>query len=153
MSPRASDRSLLRDRRGATALEFAFVGSAFVMLMLGVVELGRYYFTVQSVRLLAGEAARKAITQLNGTLVGGGACSTAAVTGTNGVTLVNNLLSVTPLLRQANWTSDPVVTATCPGAAGTTGTVSVSLSYRFNFIVSFLPAGNLAITDSTRLNF
>ena len=154
MSSRASDRALLRDRRGATALEFAVVGSAFIMLMFGVVELGRYYFTVQSVRLLAGEAARRAITQINGPLVGGSACSTAAVTGSNGVTLVNNLLTLTPLLRQANWASNPAITATCPGAGvGSVGSVNVSLNYRFNFIVRFLPAGNLNITDSTRLNF
>ena len=117
MSSRASSRrSLRRDRRGVTAVEFAFVGGAFIMLMLGVIECGRYYITVQSVRLITGEAARKAITQLNSTIVGGSACSTGAVTGSNGVTLVNSLLTLTPLLNSANWTTAPSITASCPAS-------------------------------------
>jgi len=154
MSSRASSRrSLRRDRRGVTAVEFAFVGGAFIMLMLGVIECGRYYITLQSVRLITGEAARKAITQLNSTIVGGSACSTGAVTGSNGVTLVNSLLTLTPLLNSANWTTAPSITASCPAGAGGVGSVNVSLGYRFNFIVRFLPSGNLTISDSTRLSF
>jgi Flp pilus assembly protein TadG len=145
-------RSLWRDRRGATAVEFAFVGSIFIMLMFGVVEYGRYYISVQSVRLITGEAARRAITQLNATIVGGAACNAGAVSGSNGTTLVNSLLTLTPLLNPANWNSTSI-TATCPTSAGAVGTVTVVLSYRFNFIVRFLPSGNLTISDRTTLSF
>ena len=150
MSSRVSSRrSLRRDRRGVTALEFAFVGGAFIMLMLGVIECGRYYFTVQSVRLLTGEVARKAITQLNAGIVNGGGCGSV-----NGPVLIESLTSLTPLLNEpvADWPTKSVAVV-CPSGAGGVGTVRVDLSYRFNFIVRFLPSGNLTISDSTRLSF
>ena len=150
MSSRASSRrSLRRDRRGVTAVEFAFVGGAFIMLMLGVIECGRYYITVQSVRLLTGEVARKAITQMNSGIVNGGGCGTL-----DGPTLVASVIGLTPLLTQANVTSSVSMSpSTCAASAGGVVSVSVSLSYPFNFIVGFLPSGNLTISDSTSLSF
>lgn len=54
-------RSIWRNRHGATALEYAMVFPAFAFLLLGTIELGRYFITVQMVNTVAAEAARVAL--------------------------------------------------------------------------------------------
>lgn len=50
------------DRRGVTALEFALVGPAFLLLVLGVVEVSRILSTQQLLDMAAREASRAGIT-------------------------------------------------------------------------------------------
>ena len=53
-------RSLIKNQKGATAIEFAFVALPFFMLMIGILELGMYYAsatvmegaTVQAARII-----------------------------------------------------------------------------------------------------
>ena len=47
------------DRRGATAVEFAFVAAPFFLLVLGVVTTGMHYFTMSSLEHGVEMAARK----------------------------------------------------------------------------------------------
>jgi hypothetical protein len=69
-------------RSGATSLETALVLLAFLMLLLGVIDVARYLFALQSLDDLANRAVRAGIA--SDTLVlghGGSACPLAATAG------------------------------------------------------------------------
>jgi Flp pilus assembly protein TadG len=51
-------KALLADRRGAAALEFAFVSTALMLLVFGVMEMGRMLWTRQALQGAAAETAR-----------------------------------------------------------------------------------------------
>jgi len=60
-------RRALRDRRGLAAVEFALVGLALMMLLLGSMDLARWFFATESLRTVAADTARAAlIAGLNG---------------------------------------------------------------------------------------
>ncbi len=49
------------DETGTTAIEFAFVGTIFLVLVLSVIEMGRYFFTWNSLQYAIEQAARYAL--------------------------------------------------------------------------------------------
>lgn len=51
-------KRLLRDRRGVAALEFAIVGVAFVMLLLGTIQIGLLWWTKNGLQTAAMLTAR-----------------------------------------------------------------------------------------------
>lgn len=51
-------RSILKDRRGVTAIEFGFVALPFFMLVIGIMELGMYYTTATVLESATVQAAR-----------------------------------------------------------------------------------------------
>lgn len=53
-----------RQRRAATAVEFAFVAMVFFMFMMGVFEFARYLFTQQLLNNAAREGARYAVVNI-----------------------------------------------------------------------------------------
>ena len=55
---RAAALRLLRARRGETALEFALIGSVFILLLLAPVEFGLMIWTGSSLQEVAAETAR-----------------------------------------------------------------------------------------------
>jgi Flp pilus assembly protein TadG len=59
--------SLLRDRKGTSAVEFALLAPIFIMLFLGMAAYGIYFGASHSVQQLAADAARTAIAGLNAT--------------------------------------------------------------------------------------
>ena len=61
MSRFGTSRRLPLDKRGATPVEMAMVGSGFLLLMLGGAEVSRYYFVSESLHYLVGEVARAVI--------------------------------------------------------------------------------------------
>jgi hypothetical protein len=58
-------RKLGTDRRGTTVLEFALVSPLLIVMILGIVECGLYWFMAQSVETAAGEEARAAVARVN----------------------------------------------------------------------------------------
>lgn len=55
-------RRLLRDRRGSAAMEFGIVGTVFVLMLLGVLELGRIEAASMVLEGAAREASRYGVT-------------------------------------------------------------------------------------------
>lgn len=51
----------MRDNRGAVALEFALIAPPLLLLMFGIMDLGRLYFTAESLRSLVATAGRAEI--------------------------------------------------------------------------------------------
>jgi hypothetical protein len=51
----------MRDKRGSVALEFAFIAPPLLLLIMGIMDIGHYYFTAESLRSLVATAARAEI--------------------------------------------------------------------------------------------
>jgi Flp pilus assembly protein TadG len=54
-------------RSGAAAVEFAIVGPVFVLMLLGIVSYGGYFWLAHSVQQLANDGARSAVAGLSAT--------------------------------------------------------------------------------------
>jgi Flp pilus assembly protein TadG len=164
VSPSATDRrALLSDRRGATAVEFGLIGIIFLTLLLGVVELGRYYYTVQSVRALAADAARWSMIQSNLSLNSGSPCTTTAPTIDS--TVKTTLTARYPLIRTAQPPLEIRSLRRCyvpPVIDSATGNITspavnayvqVRVLYTFAFLVPFLPGTVPRIDETAILEF
>ncbi|SDB74469.1 TadE/TadG family type IV pilus assembly protein [Belnapia rosea] len=132
-----------RAQAGATSLEFALVGSILLSLLLGSIEMSRYMFTVELVRVAAAEAVR--LTTLRGSqnLNAG----TAACSGLSG-----NLSGAghrTPFL-DANELE--VTMSGCTTAGGIT-TVSIAVEYPFSFAVPFFGTTSRPVSETARAVF
>ena len=58
---------LTRDTSGAAAVEFAFVGPLMVVMLLGIMSYGGYFWLAHSVQQLANDGARAAVAGLSAT--------------------------------------------------------------------------------------
>lgn len=54
-------RPFRRDNKGAAAVEFAILGSVFVVMLIGILAFGLYFTVAHGVQQVAAEAARAAI--------------------------------------------------------------------------------------------
>ena len=114
------------------AVEFAASGAALFALLFGSLDLGRYYFTAQSVRELAGRVARAA----------------AIDTALQGCTAPRSLAAGIQML------SDPAKLTVCvdrPAAASGPNIVTISVSYRFSFSFWLLQDRVNSISETTRV--
>jgi len=149
-SCRAALRRLFADRRGTTAIEFGFVGLIFFTLLLGAVDIGRYQFTVQSLRDISAEAARAALIDADN-VAGQIANGTAATTETDAAlkTAVTSPANLTPFLTPSKLT---LVTARATAANGVT-TITVTATYPFQFVAPVLSGAPLTLSDSTAVSY
>ena len=140
----AFSKALRHDRRGETALQFAMVAPAFLMLLLGTMEVGRFYFTQQTVRTLAAETARQALARVGYNSVNG----TAPCPLPSGDDTVIKIAAVrkTPFLNASTATT---YTVTC-SISSSLYVISVSLTYPYTPIVPYLSFFG-AITDNTQV--
>ncbi|HJR20599.1 MAG TPA: TadE/TadG family type IV pilus assembly protein [Dongiaceae bacterium] len=54
---------LYRDQRGAAAVEFAMIAPAFFALLLGIVDVGRYMWTLNTMQYAIDDAIRAGVVQ------------------------------------------------------------------------------------------
>jgi len=134
---RAGAARALRDRRGATALEFALVGGAFVALMIGVLEVGRYMIVREAVRVAAMDAVRVAILRGSANL-NAGAAACRDLSGS-----LAGAVSGGPMLR-----ADQLLVGMsgCATAGGLTS-VTVTVSYPFAHAIPLRPAGTITLRE------
>lgn len=100
-------RSLLRERKGATAVEFALVAPALMMFMFLILDGGRMIFTKQALNELAAETARCAAIKASG-------CDADSIQ----TWAITRGRSRSQLPMYAGSTTVDVTTATCNGQAG-----------------------------------
>lgn len=119
--------------RGAVALEFAMVGSAYLVLLVCTIEVGRYAFTRVSVTAAVGEAKRVAVID---------------------PTMVGCVLPKASIASRISFLHQPDLTLciTRSTAAGIT-TATISVSYPFHFIVPLLGTAPRTITASGSAKF
>jgi Flp pilus assembly protein TadG len=125
----------LRDERGATAVEFAFILPLLIVLILGIAEFGRAF-------------------QVSGTL------SAAAREGVRVMALQNDPAAARAAVRNAATSLDPALTdaqivitpATCPQTGGSTS-VRLTINYPMPFLTDFFGSGvDLTGTGVMRCN-
>lgn len=125
-------RRLAGDQCGITAVEFALVAPAFFSLLFGVIELGRIAYTQGVVSFAAEEATRYAIVNYNIT--------------------ENEVRDLTEdcLLGINRDRIDAIVVTGPVDPVDNTRTISVEVSYNFEFLLPFLPKDDVAITGTSR---
>jgi Flp pilus assembly protein TadG len=125
----------MRDERGATAVEFAFILPLLIVLILGIAEFGRAF-------------------QVSGTL------SAAAREGVRVMALQNDPAAARAAVRNAATSLDPALTdaqivitpATCPQTGGSTS-VRLTINYPMPFLTDFFGSGvDLTGTGVMRCN-
>jgi Flp pilus assembly protein TadG len=125
----------MRDERGATAVEFAFILPLLIVLVLGIAEFGRAF-------------------QVSGTL------SAAAREGVRVMALQNDPAAARAAVRNAATSLDPALTdaqiaitpATCPQTGGSTS-VRLTINYPMPFLTDFFGSGvDLTGTGVMRCN-
>lgn len=67
VSPFPGLRRLVRDRNGASAVEFAIIAPVFILMIVGVLAYGIYFGAANSVQQIAADAARTSIAGLSAT--------------------------------------------------------------------------------------
>ena len=126
----------VRDERGASAVEFAFIVSLLVTLVLGIAEFGRAF-------------------QVQGTL------SAAAREGVRLMALQNDPAAARAAVRGAASSLDPSITdaqiqispAACPSIDGDDTSVRLTISYPMPFLTGFFGTGvDLTGTGVMRCN-
>ena len=129
-------KTRLRDERGASVVEFAFIVPLLLVLVLGIAEFGRAF-------------------QVSGTL------SAAAREGVRVMALSNDPAAARAAVRSAAPALDPAVTnaqititpASCPVSGTGTTTVRVTVTYPLPFITDFFGSGvDLTGTGVMRCN-
>ena len=130
--------------RGISSLEFSIVASVFIILLLGSMDLGRYFLTLHSLHTLTSYAARAALidsTQHNCANVCGSPVGTS------------ELDSIASVIGPVLDTSRITLNVSQATASGVT-TITVSASYQF---VPFAPVisswAGTTLSDSTQLSY
>ena len=130
----SSERSGL-GRRGATALEFALVANTLLLLLLGSIEMGRYFFVSESMRYLVGEVARATIIDPDAAWTDAKKAAIAAKT---------------PILQASDLTLTVNVNRQ---TAPATSVATVTGSYRYQFTLPYLSGLVNGIRTGVTLRF
>ena len=122
-------RRRLRDERGASAVEFAFIVPLLIVLVLGIAEFGHAF-------------------QVQGTI------SAAAREGVRAMALRNNAVDAKAVVRNAASSLDPAITdgqikiqivgstaTTCPTTGAGNTAVRLTITYPMPFLTGFFGSG------------
>ena len=136
-------RRRARADRGTTSLEFGLIGALLMAMLLGCVEVGRYMFTMESLRTATAEAVRSATIRGGANLYAGSPpCSGLAG----------------PLAFVASWAPflDPArLTIVMSGCIteGAVTTLAISAEYQFDFAIPLLGSVNARMTETAQAMF
>jgi hypothetical protein len=117
-----------RSRAGATSVEFALVAWPFLALLIGSMELGRFFITQHSLRTLTSEAARSAMVNCAGYA---GTCPSATA-----IPAQQTLWDKVPFLTYSQTGSS--LTARQTKDSNGIRTITVRVEYPFAFVLSAL---------------
>lgn len=152
MRPFESARRLRRDRRGVSTLEFAIVALLLFTLILGAIDLARFWFTTQAVRWYAAELVR--VVQVCDTSLARsdlrnrtGNCAPATVRAAT-LARVTGLNPANIVVAETTYTVDDLI----PGLPGARVEVTATVTYNFDFVVIIF-GGPFQIRDQTALQF
>lgn len=129
---------VLRDERGATAVEFALLGPVMITLMLAVLQVGIALWSYNSMRSIASDIARYAVVNYQGN---------NKLTTTQIQTYARSTAISTPYgLTDANL-SITVVTATTQRVSNATE-MTMTINYSVPTIASIIGIGDIPMTYS-----
>jgi Flp pilus assembly protein TadG len=141
MWPSSSRRRLCADRRGTTTLEFGLVGGMLLMLMIGGIDLGRFYLTQHSLSTLLNEGVRATYVQCF-------AKSSCTLSTANATAAWGKVPFLSSAMTGASLTASQA-------AGSTTGSyvITASASYPFKFYLAPWVPDNGTLTVSTTFNY
>lgn len=145
-------------RRGQALVEFALVAPIFFMLLLGIVETGRFIFYYETLNNATREGARYAI--VNGANTIG--CSTGpAAAGTTSCDPAGDDVRdrvrdaafgvLSPLTVTADWCRYGELPPSCSGDNGRGMTVTVGATYTYRILVPLVPLPDITVTAESSL--
>jgi Flp pilus assembly protein TadG len=120
-------------REGVTSLEFGMVALIFLMVLIGCMDLGRYYLVEHSLRTIVAEAARAALVD-------------ASINGTIDPTTAG-FAAITPFVDNANLTLQVIQPSGFPGV----NQITVTATYSFAAYSPIWRSLNGVISESTVL--
>jgi hypothetical protein len=141
--------------RGSTLTEFAFILPFLLAAMFGVIDFGRALYTYHFVSDAAREATRWASVRGSQCIPGLPGCPAGLTDVQNyvasivppGIDPSPTSLTVTPA-----WLPPPGNPASCLGALNNPGcAVQVQVSYKFKFILPFLPKSTYTMQSSSEM--
>lgn len=124
-------------RRGSLSLEMAIVASAFFLMLLGSVEIGRYFFVSESIKYLVGEVARAAIVD------------PVAVNAWGSEQKTNYIRFKSGILKYADFQTFNVIVE--KQTAPTPTTIRVTALYPYKFSLRWLSEASTTISNDIRL--
>lgn len=125
-------RGLVRDERGISAVEFAFIAPVLLGLLFGIIEFGRVAYTQGVVSFAAEEATRYAVVNY-------------AITEEEVRQLAEDcLLGIDPDRIDAIVVTGPV------DPVDNTRAISVEVNYNFEWLLPYLPDGIVTLVGSSR---
>lgn len=130
-------------KRGTTSLEFALVGSLLMSLLLGSIEVSRYMFTLESMRVVVSEAVRLVTLQGSRNMNAGSAPCTNLSGPLDGAGAQTAFLNVALLT---------VAMSGCSTQAGIT-TVAVTVNYEFTFTVPLFGGTSRPLSETSQAVF
>lgn len=128
----ATLRRLIADRRGVSAVEFALIAPVFLAMTMGVIEFGRAAYTQGVISFAAEEATRYAVVNYSITEDEIRDLAEACLLGID-PSRINAIVAKGPV--------DPV---------DNTRTISVEISYNFEFLLPYLPADVITISGTSQ---
>lgn len=122
---------------GVSSLEFAVIAALFFIMLIGSMDLGRYYLVEHSLSTMVAETARYALTH-------------PSLQGSNIDPTTVPVTTITPFVDTAGLTNLSVLQSL--GMPGT-NQISVSATYQFSAFSPIWNALNGPITETTKLQF
>lgn len=130
---------ILRDRRGATTLEFSMIALPFFFMMFGFFDIGRYAIVVNSEKILASAEARAIMVSCYGP---------AATAGTSPASCTTDPLTTTQKLAFAPWLANCALVS-CVSITSGSNAITVTVSYPFTLMVPYLTSLNNPSVSTT----
>ena len=141
MSSACNNRTRRLRNAGVTSLEFGIVAATFMVLVIGCMDLGRYYIIEHSLRAFTSEAARAALA--NASLSASGAAMNTQAS-------LSSLTSIVPFLDPSQLT----LSITQNSYSTTTPiTITVTATYQFTAFSPVWAALTGTITDSAQVTY
>lgn len=142
---------MIRDERGQAIVEFALVGSIALMLLFGIVEIGRAVYTYHLVSNAARIGSRYAI-------VRGATCSQTSPAGScqaTSASIQTYVRSVSPGIDASQLTVATTygTSSGCsdPKFQSTLCLVSVTASYKFTFLVPLVSSAAVTMASTSKM--
>jgi len=139
---------------GASTVEFALSASIFLMLLIGIMQIGLAIYTNHIVSEAAQDVARYAIVHGNTCLLNGASCTaTTAQLQTYAQSLAYLGIDPANLNVTASYSANPLGGSCTPNAncANPGNMVTVTVNYAFPLNIPFIPASTLNLSSSSAL--
>ncbi len=142
----ASPRRLWRNRQGSMAIEFAFVGPLFIVILMAVLEFGRMFWHQSSLQFAVEQVGRVAMAEYTRSYWADDSQSDSAL-----ATIVKNTAAASDNDNIVGWDGDSVTFSYTTETSGTPNFLVVTGTVNFEFLVPLIPVPDITLRARTRV--